>query len=261
VDSSNLDDEFLRNRVRHYVIPELEKINPSCVEVFSKNSNLFLQQTHFFDAQIQQYKKQLIIEENDRITVAIDILKNIENQSLILYEIINLFGFNAEDVENILKSMDSASGKKFFSTTHILIKDRNKFIIEKKEEVHEPETIIHSIEELEKHGFTVEKKLYDTNLKIFKSQNIIYIDAQKLSFPLTIRKWKQGDYFYPFGMKTKKKVSDFFTDLKIDLLEKQKIRLLCSQNQIVWIINHRADNRFRVTDDTIYYYKIKKNLY
>ena len=89
-----------------------------------------------------------------------------------------------------------------------------------------------------------------------KEPHTIYVDAQKISFPLTIRGWKNGDYFYPFGMNTKKKLSDFFTDLKIDLFEKQKIRLLCAQNQIVWIINYRADNRFRIDSKTELYYKI-----
>ena len=256
VDSSNFEEQFLRNKIRHYIIPELEKISPNCIEAFSKNSNLFLQQAQFFDKQIQQYKNQLVNKYENKTTIAIGRLKNIENQSLVLYEIVNPFGFNAEDVENILKSMDSHSGKIFFSATHILIKDREQFIIEKKKKSDEPEIIIHSIDEFEKYGFTIEKKLYDPNFKIVKSSNIIYVDEQKINFPLTIRGWKQGDYFYPFGMKTKKKVSNFFTDLKIDLLEKQKVRLLCSQNQIVWIINYRADNRFRINGNTIYYYKI-----
>jgi len=256
IDSSNLGDDFLRNKVRHHVIPELEKINPNCIEVFSKNSTLFLQQTQFFDTQIQHYKNKWVIEGENRICIPINLLKNIENQSLVLYETIHPLGFHAEDVENILKSMDANSGKKFYSATHILVKDRNLFIIEKREEDNEPEITIHSIDELVKHGIIVEKNLYEPPLKIIKSPNIIYIDEQKLSFPLTIRRWKQGDCFYPFGMKTKKKVSDFFTDLKIDLLEKQKIRILCSQDKIVWIIKYRADNRFKINENTTCYYKI-----
>jgi len=116
--------------------------------------------------------------------------------------------------------------------------------------------IINSIEELEKYGFLVEKISCDSNFKLLKSPNVIYVDTKKLIFPLTIRNWKKGDYFYPFGMKTKKKLSDFFTDLKVDLLEKQKIRLLCSGNQIVWIINYRADDRFRIDEKTEFCYSL-----
>jgi len=256
VDSSNLTDEFLRNKIRHHIVPELEKINPNFIEIFSRNSNLFLQQIKFFDTQIQQYKDQLLKNGGNRITIAINALKNDENRSLILYEILNPFGFNADDVENILKSIEANSGKQFLSDTHILIKDRTHFIIEKKETKNDEDIIINTIAELENYGFVVEKTLYNLNFKAIKAPNVIYIDEQKLTFPLTIRAWKKGDFFYPFGMKTKKKLSDFFTDLKIDLLEKQKIRLLCSNNQIVWVINYRADDRFKIDEETEYYYKI-----
>ena len=256
IDSSNLTDEFLRNKIRHHIVPELEKINPNFIEIFSRNSNLFLQQIKFFDTQIQQYKDQLLKNGGNRITIAINALKNDENRSLILYEILNPFGFNADDVENILKSIEANSGKQFLSDTHILIKDRTHFIIEKKETKNDEDIIINTIAELENYGFVVEKTLYNLNFKAIKAPNVIYIDEQKLTFPLTIRAWKKGDFFYPFGMKTKKKLSDFFTDLKIDLLEKQKIRLLCSNNQIVWVINYRADDRFKIDEETEYYYKI-----
>jgi len=257
VDSSNLEDSFLRNKVRHHIIPELEKINPQCVEIFSKNCALFQKQTELFDAHIQQYRKKLLKENGDRITIEIETLKTTENLPLILYEILNPFGFNATDVENILKSINASSGKKFVSDTHILIKDRTHFILEKNEEDKNEEILIHNIEEFEQHGFVIEKYAYSSNIEIIKSPNVIYVDVDKLTFPLTIRSWKKGDFFYPFGMKTKKKVSDFFTNVKINLLEKHKVRLLCSQNQIVWIIHYRADNRFRIDENTKYYYKIR----
>jgi len=259
IDSSNLADEFLRNKIRHHVIPELEKVKPKFTEVFYKNNKLFLQQMKFYNSHIQQYKTQLWRESGERFTIEIEALKNNEHHVLILYEILNPFGFNADDVENILKSMDADSGKQFLSNTHILIKDRTHFIIEKREGKKEENIIINTIEELEKYGFLVEKMPNNSNFKLIKdlkALNVIYVDAEKLTFPLTIRNWQKGDFFYPFGMKTKKKVSDFFTDLKIDLLEKQKIRLLCAGEQIVWVVGYRADERFRIDADTEWYYKI-----
>jgi tRNA(Ile)-lysidine synthase len=184
-------------------------------------------------------------------------LKSLEFQSLILYELLHPYGFNAADVENILKSLKATSGKQFFSNTHVLIKDRNCLIIEKRDKIKEEIMIIHNIDDLENHGFVMEKFSHNGSFHPVVAPNVIYVDAAKLTFPLTIRSWQKGDFFYPFGMKTKKKLSDFFTDLKIDLLEKQKIRLLCSQDQIVWIINHRADNRFRVDGSTEGYYRIE----
>ena len=258
VDSSNLTDDFLRNKIRHHIIPELEKMNPKCIDNFSKNCNLFLQQTNFYDACIQYFKNKLVVEAEDRIYIDIHILRKIDNQSVILFEILNPYGFNIDNVVNILKSLNAQAGKRFLSDTHVLIKDRTHFIIEKKEIKKEEDILIYSIKELENHGFSVKKKVANQNDNIIKKHNVIYVDAQKISFPLTIRNWRNGDFFYPFGMKTKKKVSNFFTDLKIDLLEKQKVRLLCSHNQIVWIINIRADERFRIDENTKYYYQISK---
>ena len=256
-DSSNLTNDYLRNKIRHHIIPEMEKINPKFVETFTKNSVLFQQQVQFFDAKIQQFKNQLLKKTDNRITIEIDELIKTEHQSVVLFEILNPFGFNADEVKNILKSINATSGKHFLSDTHILIKDRTHFIIEKKETKKEEPIFINSIEELENNGFTVEKKQNNLGRKIIKNNNILYVDADKIIFPLTIRKWEKGDFFYPFGMKTKKKLSDFFTDLKIDILEKQRIRLLCMNGQIVWIINHRADDRFRIEENTKYYYEIK----
>ena len=256
VDSSNLEVDFLRNKIRHHIIPELEKINPKVTDIFYKNSKLFQQQTQFIDNQIYQYKKKLLKNSNRRLLIPVDELRNLENQLLILYEILNPFGFNADDMENILKSLDAVPGKQFFSDTHVLIKDRTHLIIEEKVKEEGELLAIHSIEELKNHGFRVRKMKNRSNFEIIKVSHVIYVDTEKLTFPLTLKNWEKGDYFYPFGMKTKKKLSDFFTDLKIDILEKQKIRLLCSNGDIVWIIGYRADDRFKVEKNTKWYYII-----
>jgi len=258
VDSSNLSDDFLRNRIRHHIIPEMEKIYPNCVDIFTKNSTLFLQQTKFFDTSLNEIEKKLVTHHNRQTKISIDLLKNIENQSLVLYELLNPFGFNAENIDKILQSIHSNSGKRFISDTHILLKDRNHFIIEEKNNIKNEPILIHSVEEFENYGFSVQKLKNHKNIEIEKVSNLIYVDADRIQFPLTLRDWKKGDNFYPFGMKRKKKLSDFFTDLKIDRFEKQKIRLLCSQNQIVWIINYRADNRFGIDSYTKYYYRIER---
>ncbi|MDR2972830.1 MAG: tRNA lysidine(34) synthetase TilS [Bacteroidales bacterium] len=257
LDSSNLKDEFLRNKIRHNIIPELEKIKPNFIDTFTKNCSTFKQQTQFLDSQIQHYKNQIWIEKDNRITINIDALKDTPFYSIILFEILNPLGFNSDDVENILKSCDSHSGKRFLSHTYSLVKDRNSLVIEMIEEKNEDEIIIHSIEEFEKYGFIIKKKRNNSNLNITANPKLILIDVAKLIFPLSIRSWKKGDSFYPFGMKTKKKLSNFFTDLKIDIFKKQKIRILCSNNEIVWIINYRADNRFRVDEHTEWYYELR----
>jgi len=260
VDLSNLTDDFLRNRIRHAIIPELKKINPHVIQIFSKNSALFEQQIQFFDAHIQRYKSRLVKQHKGRLIISLEILKTINYQYLILYEILHPFGFNANDVSNILKSINSNPGKQFLSDTHILIKDRTHFIVERKTKKMETNICINTIEDFEKHGFKVEKIICNSDSKFIKAPNMIYVDVNKITFPLEIRNWKQGDFFYPFGMKSRKKLSDFFTDLKMDLLTKSKVQILCAQNQIIWIINYRADDRFKIAVDTKYCYKITANL-
>jgi len=256
VDSTNVSSLFLRNKIRNQIIPELKKINPKVIEIFAKNSQLFSQQTQFFDTQINHFRNNLLQKMGERVIINIEALNQNENAALILYELLQPYGFNASEVKNIINTTHSISGKRFLSDTHTLLKDRNNFIIEKRESKNEEVIVVNSIEELEQYGFKVAKYRYFSTFKAVKSKNIIYIDAKKISFPLIIRRWERGDFFYPFGMKSKKKVSDFFTAQKIDLFEKQKIRFLCSDQQIVWIINHRADERFRVNKDTEWYYMV-----
>ena len=258
IDASNLEDEFLRNKIRHHIIPELEKINPNLMDTFSKNSAVFLKQSQFLDTHIQQYREQLCETDADRIIIDIDKLTKIKHLSLVLFEILHPMGFNADTTENILNAIHSTPGKQFLSDTHILIKDRNRFVIEKRGKIKEESILIKNIEELEKYDFIVEKCCFNSNFIPEKNPNIIYVDAHKIQFPLHIRGWRKGDYFYPFGMKKKKKLSDFFTDMKIDIIEKQNIRLLCSQDQIVWVIGYRADERFRIEENVILAYAIRK---
>ena len=94
-------------------------------------------------------------------------------------------------------------------------------------------------------------------IKINPDKNHAYLDFDKLKFPLQLRKWKQGDYFYPFGMKGKKKISDFFTDQKFSIIEKENTWLLCSAEDIVWVVGWRIDERFKLTNKSIRGYLIE----
>jgi tRNA(Ile)-lysidine synthase len=164
------------------------------------------------------------------------------------------YGFNFSDVKSIVKSLDKQSGKTFMSGTHRLIKDRDFLIIEKTNDK----------------AFKAEETLIEKDLKILYEpirlefdhlsnegemlnifdKNIAFIDNDKLSYPLILRKWKKGDHFYPLGMRGKKLISDYLIDKKLTVFEKEKIWLLLSANHIVWIVGHRIDNRFKVTGET-----------
>ena len=175
-----------------------------------------------------------------------DFLK-LSNQEVVIYEIFSKYGF--KDFKSILQSIENAIGKQFFSSTHKLLIDRDYLIMKK-------------IEDDYFKGVTIQKKTTSINKPIPLSFDVLDLDESlltsfsacfdfsKLQFPLIIRKWKEGDKFKPLGMSQYKKLSDFFIDLKFDIFSKKETFLLCSGNDIVWVIGHRIDERYKVTSKT-----------
>ncbi|PIR12200.1 MAG: tRNA(Ile)-lysidine synthetase, partial [Flavobacteriales bacterium CG11_big_fil_rev_8_21_14_0_20_35_7] len=159
------------------------------------------------------------------------------------------YGFTAWlDVERLLLAQ---SGKQIFSTSHRLIKDRNLFLISPLKEANVAEFEIDNLEEgLQNKALILTfESVRQVDLKNTFAE-IVYVDADKIKMPLKVRKWQNGDYFYPLGMQGKKKLSDLFTDLKLSLLEKENTWLLCQNDEIIWVIDRRLDNRFKVTEHT-----------
>ena len=158
-----------------------------------------------------------------------------------------------------IDSLEKESGKKFYSTTHQLIKDRNKLIITKlNEEENEPVFFDENIVEIkEPISFTL-KVQSRASYKISRNPNVAALDYDKLKFPLQLRKWKSGDFFMPLGMNRMKKLSDFFIDNKWSLVDKQNAFLIQSGNDIVCILGHRIDERYKITEDTTKLFIIEK---
>ncbi|MCB0468853.1 MAG: tRNA lysidine(34) synthetase TilS, partial [Aequorivita sp.] len=172
----------------------------------------------------------------------------------LLYELLNSFGFTEWD--DVSQLLDAQTGKKVFSKTHQLLKNRDELIL----------TEISKENFSEEFSVPKEGVVFPINLKIESAEyigetekNLIYVASEKLNFPLKLRKWERGDSFHPFGMKGKKKLSKFFKDEKIPLTEKEKIWLLLSDEKIVWVIGHRMDDRFKVTKDSKKILKITWN--
>ncbi|MDD3909195.1 MAG: tRNA lysidine(34) synthetase TilS, partial [Proteiniphilum sp.] len=162
-------------------------------------------------------------------------------------------GFNTTVIENILQSMDSNPGKVFYSEGYRVVKDRNSFLIGSLEDGlarRESYLISDDTEEItDPVCLAFHRKTMP--VEIDKSSNYLYADADKLKFPLKLRRWRQGDWFVPFGMKGKKKLSDYFTDRKFSLPDKEDVWVLLSGDDIVWIVGERSDNRFRITERSI----------
>ena len=247
-DSSNASDKYVRNKIRHHLVPMLKELNSNFISSFQKTQN-YLQEAKDMvdDAAIMVYQ-QVATQEDENISFDLNKLKKLPNYKSYLYQWLNEFGFSAWN--DIYDLVESQSGKYVLSSEYRLLKDR--------------ETLI-----LSPVDFSVEKQEYfiDANQTVVNvplnitfspvadrtivSNKTIFVDSNKLQYPLLLRRWNEGDQFQPFGMDGKsKKISKFFKDEKLSLLEKENTWLLCSNNRIVWIVGHRQDERFKIENTT-----------
>ena len=247
VDETNSDTKFSRNRIRNSIIPEFEKINPSFLQTMMENIGRLSQCYNVLQLEKNKVISNIVASENNEILIDIDKLQQAGNEHLWLFEILQQYDFGAERIADICASLNGESGKKFFSPTHVLIKDRNRLIISKSQ-INEFQSIKigKNIENIENPLHLKIEKIENKNIKIEKKPNIAFLNFDRLKFPLTLRKWQAGDYFQPFGMRGKKKLSDYFIDEKLSQFEKDKQYVLTSDEKIVWLVNHRIDDRFKV---------------
>ncbi|MDT0644896.1 tRNA lysidine(34) synthetase TilS [Zunongwangia sp. F363] len=247
-DSSNASTKYLRNKIRHKIVPVLEELNPQLLQSFKQTQSYLKESEALVEDYMSLIYPKAIQKSQYGYELDINFLKKIPNTRAVLYQLLKTFGFTEwNDVYNLL---DAQPGKMVFSEEYRLVKDREKLLLT---EINYPEDKIYHIAEGEELVMLPVGKLAFAEVdKIEKKEDFsrIFVDADKLQFPLIIRKWQTGDFFYPFGMKGRKKISDFFKDKKMSLPEKENTWLLCSAEDIVWVVNHRADERFKVTSAT-----------
>ncbi len=245
-DSSNLDVKYLRNKIRLKLMPLLKEMNPSVKSVILDEISALSSVNKFFQDQIDVIRKRLLIVENNVYKINITDLINLDHIEIILFELLKPFGFF--EVNKIINSLESQSGKRFFSENYQLIIDRKNIIISllvKKECSVEILDVDSQLQAPIPLAFSISTDLsVDTDFKIAK------LDFDKLIFPLKLRKWKHGDRFQPLGMANFKKLSDFFIDERYSILDKQKQWILCSGDDIVWIVGSRIDDRFKINSHT-----------
>lgn len=252
-DSSNNSDKYLRNKIRLQLIPFIEKLNPDFKNsVISAMENIAGFEM-VFKAIAEKEKRKVMHTESNKVMLDIEKLSLLNHAELFLFEYLNPFGFKGDIIKNIAHSLKSEPGKIFHSPTHSLLKDRKYLIISGHERNKNSQNYLvnirsRSISHPIKMKFT--KTSVEDGFTLSKEKNFAYMDFDRLNFPLQLRKWKQGDHFYPFGMNGRKKISDFYTDIKLSRYEKESTWLLCSGDEIIWVVGHRPDNRFRVTKET-----------
>ena len=257
-DSSNDSDYYLRNKIRHHLVPILKEINPNFLESFA-NTQHYLKEAQSLVQDAEYIIYQEVAKERDDGTILFDLdkLLQIPNYKAYLYQWLKQFGFTAWN--DIYKLVNAQSGKQIYSENFVLLKDRNLVLLIPRTEVGEQTYHIHK----ENNQVNIPLKFTFCNVSdISKTdKDCIFVDEDKLQFPLTARNWRTGDYFYPFGMNGKKKlVSKYFKDEKIAINDKSKIWILESKNKIVWVVGHRADEQFKVTENTTKILKISFNI-
>ncbi len=252
-DSTNAKTIYYRNKIRNIIIPIFKEMNPSFSNTMLNNMEHISQVSSFLNNHINSLKENIITKkENQHILNIPEILKQ-NNPKLILFELLNNYDFNSATINSVFNCINNnESGKTFYNNTFRLITDREKIIITKSQQNNNSKNyIIYNINDINNLPISLEINNIDANnYTIKKDKNIAQFDADKIKFPLELRHWKKGDSFIPLGMKQKKKLSDFFIDNKFSIIEKEKIWLLCSDNKIIWIVGHRTDDRFKITNKT-----------
>lgn len=253
-DQSNFDTKIVRNKIRHDIIPEFEKINPSFKQTMQKNLKKFKEVKVLYSDSIKRFEKRNVSSSDEYTYINISALRQTAAKETYLYEILKKYGFNSSTISNIAEGLNRHAGKIFYSDNYRLLRDRDYLIIDNIEkpvfnEIRIPQNINEF--ELPQGKIKISEFPADTEIDFASARkNVAFFDSDKIEFPLSMRTYKPGDYFYPFGMKGKKKLSDYFTDRKYNLFQKERALLLCSANNIIWLVGERSDNRFRVMPNT-----------
>ncbi|MDD3100582.1 MAG: tRNA lysidine(34) synthetase TilS [Bacteroidales bacterium] len=233
-DSTNLQTDFARNKIRHLVLPVLEEISPNVISRIGKNADNFLQVQQLLDALAEKKRAECATGRG----FSIPALLSGGQVEYWLYALLSPYGFNPSQLEDIALAMEGQSGKRFLSASHTLWIDRGELVV-RELDVQAASSQLEYRRLERAPGFVIPE-----------GPAVAALDADTLLFPLRVRPWEEGDRFIPLGMKGYKKISDFLTDLKIPLYDKDRIQVLCSGNDIVWVIGLRIDNRFRITKKT-----------
>ena len=250
-DRTNSEMIYQRNYIRHNIMPALQGLNPAFRANLAETVSNLREVEEVYSYVLKQAKEQVIYPAGNGWEIHASRLIEFPFPKVLLYEILSEFNFNPAIARQVYNSLESLPGKQFYSKTHRLVKDRENLFVTP---LPQNEERIFYIEEDDLEIFapfelTVEKTDAD-NFSIIKSPEAACIDLEKIEFPLLIRKWKQGDYFCPLGMTGFKKVSDFLIDNKVPVHLKENTWVLCSGQDIVWVMGYRLDNRFRIAPET-----------
>jgi len=251
-DSSNASDKYARNKIRQKVIPQLKAINPNLEETFEDNIRRFAETEMVLQQRVLQVQKEICKTEGATVLVDLESIGNLVPQRLLFFEILKTYHFTEKVTDDILQSLDHQSGRSFYSISHRATLDRGKLMItEHTGAMVQEAVLIHPHDQKAVMANQVIEITYTDNINFEKEKFKAFADAGKLIYPLILRKWEYGDRFMPLGMKTLKKISDFFIDEKVPLPLKDQVPVLVNGNgELIWIAGMRQDNRYKLTTAT-----------
>lgn len=249
-DSSNQEVKYKRNFIRHRIIPELKTLNPSLQETMLSSIHYFRQASEIVTEFAALKYQKIVTEERQQVLIDIGLLRQEEHKETLLFEWLSHKGFNASHIQSLIQILDSEQriGKSFMSATHQLVIDRQFLIVQPLTKKNDPDSfIIRSLSDTE--HLPIQLRFEESDNSIFSNHAYeITIPYHDHLFPLTLRRWKPGDTFKPFGMKGFKKLSDFFKDQKLSLFEKKEVWILENKAHIIWVVGHRVDERCRISE-------------
>ncbi|WP_346239422.1 tRNA lysidine(34) synthetase TilS [Niabella insulamsoli] len=254
-DESNLHDDYTRNYFRNIVLPQIEKVYPEVRQNMLHNIDRFKDVDVLSQQEIERLQKRLVQHVENEWRLPVPLLKKTPAVKTVLLNLLKPFGFTASQLPDITRLLDSDSGKYVLSTTHRLLKDRKHLIVSDQKSIGSSVIIIEKEGEVAfSNGRLKIERAHAANLT--SDERVAFVDADLVQFPLLLRPWKIGDYFYPLGMSKKKKLSRFFMDKKLSLFEKERVWVVEMNKKIIWVVGYRMDDRFKVTPHTKNVFKL-----
>ena len=250
-DSSNFDEHYTRNLFRNIIFPEVQKVFPAAVENLMESAKRFTEIELLYRQRINELKAKLVQYIDGNVCIAVNKLMQVDAIDTVMHEIFKEFGFGASQIPEIKKLFKATSGKYSQSSTHRVLRNRAWLLINPLSVQDNSIVLVEAgLREVQVNGFLLSFSSVDTLVAPDQDPSHAFIDARYVQYPLIVRKWKNGDYFYPLGMKKKKKVARFLTDLKLSKVEKENQWVVESNKKIIWVIGRRIDDRVKLRDST-----------
>ena len=254
-DSSNKTTKYLRNKIRLGLTPRIREINPRFPFIMSRNIERLMAAQRFIDGAIDHIYAEAVSDEDGIYTIHMENISNADSREFVIYEILSSrFGFKGDVVDGLCRALQSdTTGRRFYSRSHVAYVDRGNIVVTR---ISDEDNCQVSVQQGQQRAYCGNSVLYfeivdvDSLPSYNVADNVALLDADKVEFPLTLRRWSEGDTFIPFGMTGRKKVSDYLIDAKVSMPEKSRQFILLSAGEIAWLVGRRIDDRFRLKDST-----------